>query len=174
MIGHATYPQVDGTIPASLSARIGVDLLRNELGFDGLSISDDMEMHAVSDLAPYEEIGTKAILAGSDIVLFCSHIERMPALIRHLELQCANDERFSVRCGEAIRRGEEYRAHCRNIVNRSAAPVSINTIADEADRFYEELRMARFKDKPPLVPAEDRRKLPRDPAKGRTGREEWT
>ena len=50
MIGHGTYPQLDDPdMPASLSRVLTTDLLK-KIGFDGVAISDDMEMHAVSDL----------------------------------------------------------------------------------------------------------------------------
>ena len=83
MIGHGTYPQIDEPdLPATLSWRMTTDLLRNFLGFDGVAISDDMEMHAVSDLGSYEEITERALMAGNDVILFCSHIERIPDLQR--------------------------------------------------------------------------------------------
>lgn len=65
MIGHGTYPQVDEPdLPATLSRRLTTDLLRETLGFRGAAISDDMEMHAVSDLGSYEDISERALLAG--------------------------------------------------------------------------------------------------------------
>src|SRR5438477_5641201 len=80
MIGHGTYPQLaDPDTPATLSRRLTRDLL-DAIGFNGLAVSDDMEMHAVSDLGSYESLAERAPIARSDIILYCSHIERIPEL----------------------------------------------------------------------------------------------
>src|SRR5205085_891202 len=69
MIGHGTYPQIDDPdLPATLSRRISGDLLRNDAGFQGFAITDDMEMHAVSDLGAYEELTDRALIAGNDVI----------------------------------------------------------------------------------------------------------
>ena len=47
------------------------DLLRGELGYEGIIITDDMEMGAVANHAPYRKLGAEAVKAGADIVLIC-------------------------------------------------------------------------------------------------------
>jgi beta-glucosidase-like glycosyl hydrolase len=171
MIGHGTYPQIDDPdLPATLSRRMTTDLLRNFLGFDGIAISDDMEMHAVSDLASYEALSERALMAGNDSILFCSHIERVPALQRHLAKRVAEDEKVAARYAEAERRCEEYRAHCERL--RAAAPVaaSFEEVIEEAAQFVEEFERTR-PHREVVVPDVERRKSSRNP---RTGREEWT
>lgn len=174
MIGHGTYPQIDEPdLPATLSWRMTSDLLRSFLNFDGVAISDDMEMHAVSDLGSYEEITERALMAGNDAILFCSHIERVPDLQRYLERRVKEDERVSARFDEAYARCEAYRAHCDRL--RAAAPVAatFDEVIDEAERFVEEFERTR-PHREVIVPDVDRRKNSRTPGKGRTGREEWT
>ena len=172
MIGHGTYPQVDEPdLPATLSWRMTTDLLRNFTGFDGVAISDDMEMHAVSDLGSYEEISERALTAGNDVILFCSHIERIPDLQTYLARRVMQDDQIKARFSEAVRRCDEYRAHCDRL--RAAARVpDWDEVLDETVRFAEEFERTR----PPGggVPEVDRRRNPRTPGKGRTGREEWT
>lgn len=171
MIGHGTYPQIgEPDLPATLSWRLTTDLLRNFLGFDGVAISDDMEMHAVSDLGSYEELTDRALLAGNDAILFCSHIERIPDLQRHLVRRVSEDERYRARFDEAIRRCETYRAHCERL-RASAPPVpSFADVIDEVARFVEEFERTR-PHREIIVPDVDRRTSSRKP---RTGREEWT
>lgn len=171
MIGHGTYPQIDEPdLPATLSWRMTTDLLRNFLHFDGVAISDDMEMHAVSDLGPYEEISERALMAGNDVILFCSHIERVPDLQRYLSRRVNEDARVRARFDEALHRCETYRAHCEQL--RAAAPVpgSFEEVLDEAARFVEEYERTR-PHREVVVPDVERRKNSRTP---RTGREEWT
>ncbi|HEV7239798.1 MAG TPA: beta-N-acetylhexosaminidase [Thermoanaerobaculia bacterium] len=171
MIGHGTYPQIDEPdLPATLSRRMTTDLLRNFLGFDGVAISDDMEMHAVSDLGSYEELSERALMAGNDAILFCSHVERVPDLQAHLARRVAEDANVRARFEEAAERCERYRAHCERL--RAAAPpvVSFNDVLDETARFVEEFERTR-EHREIVIPDVDRRKNDRKP---RTGREEWT
>lgn len=81
MIGHAFYPSLDDSgIPTSLSSRIIQDLLRKEQGFQGLVMTDDLDMGAI--LNPYgkgdsglEEVINRAITAGNDIAMICHRVE---------------------------------------------------------------------------------------------------
>ena len=174
MIGHGTYPQFDQPdLPASLSRRITDDVLRGVAGFDGLAVSDDMEMHAVSDLGSYESITDRALLAGNDVILFCSHVERVPDLQAHMRECASRDAAYGARVAEAAERADVFRVHCERL--RAAAPpaASFDDVIDEAARFLDEFEKTR----PPrdvTVPDVDRRQNPREPRGGRTGREEWT
>ena len=174
MIGHGTYPQVDEPdLPATLSWRMTTDLLRNFAGFDGVAISDDMEMHAVSDLGSYEEISELALMAGNDVILFCSHIERIPDLQTYIARRVMHDDKVRARFTEALRRCDEYRAHCERLRAAAPVPASWDEVIDEAVRFVEEFERTR-PHREVVVPDVDRRKNSRNPGKGRTGREEWT
>ncbi|HEV7923596.1 MAG TPA: beta-N-acetylhexosaminidase [Thermoanaerobaculia bacterium] len=175
MIGHGTYPQVDEPdLPATLSRRLTTDLLRETLGFRGAAISDDMEMHAVSDLGSYEDISERALLAGNDVILYCSHIERVPDVQRFLNRRCEEDAAIRARFQEAATRAEEYRRHCERLRHAAGPPVaSFDELIEETIRFCEEFERTR----PPreiYIPESERRKNPRSPGKGKTGREEWT
>ncbi|MDQ3282894.1 MAG: hypothetical protein M3Q69_15945 [Acidobacteriota bacterium] len=175
MIGHGTYPRVedDPDLPATLSWRLTTDLLRNAIGFDGIAVSDDMEMHAVSDLGSYEEITERALMAGNDVILFCSHIERVPDLQSFLQRRVSEDANVRARFEEAVRRCDDFRTHCNRL--RDAATVAPNwdAIVDEAEAFINEFEKTR-PHREVIVPDVERRKGSRSPGKGRTGREEWT
>jgi beta-N-acetylhexosaminidase len=167
MIGHGTYPQIDDSHPASLSHRITTDVLRDVVQFNGVAMSDDMEMHAVSDLGSYEYTAECALLAGNDVVMYCSHIERMPELERHIHARVAEDAALHARFEEARTRAERYREHCAHLrANGAAAAQSFEAVAEEAARFLEAFNKSRRGSE--LVSESQ-------PHKGdRTGREEWT
>lgn len=77
MIGHIAVPALDDSgAPASLSAPIVTELLREELGFRGLIFTDDMEMHAL-DQSKTGDNAVRAIAAGCDNVLICHTPEKM-------------------------------------------------------------------------------------------------
>jgi beta-N-acetylhexosaminidase len=175
MVGHGTYPRIeeDPDLPATLSWKLTTDLLRNRVGFDGIAVSDDMEMHAVSDLGSYEEITERALMAGNDVILFCSHTERVPDLQAYLQQRVVESREVKERFDEAVRRCDEYRAHCERIRAAAPVPASWDEVVDEAERFVEEFERTR-PHREIVTPDVDRRKGSRDPGKGRTGREEWT
>ncbi|HYH05958.1 MAG TPA: glycoside hydrolase family 3 N-terminal domain-containing protein [Thermoanaerobaculia bacterium] len=175
MIGHGLYPHVedDKELPATLSWRLTTDLLRNTIDFDGLAVSDDMEMHAVSDLGSYEKISEIALMAGNDVILFCSHIERIPDLQRHFRERVEANEKVRNRFDEAIRRCETFRAHCERIRAEATVAKTWDDVVDEAEAFVTEFEKTR-PHREVIVPDVDRRKGSRTPGKGRTGREEWT
>ncbi|MCB2154244.1 glycoside hydrolase family 3 protein [bacterium] len=108
MIGHIALPCIDpgdGTSlsaapPATLSKRLTTDLLRGELGFDGMIVSDASAMGGISSWGPREHIVPALLEAGCDQVLFCELDIDFPILMRAVE-----DGRLSMdRLDDAVRR----------------------------------------------------------------------
>ena len=81
MTAHAIYPSLDD-VPATLSPRILGRLLRDELAFDGLVVTDAMDMSAVGHLSP-ERRSAAALAAGNDLVLL-GHLQDQAKLIAAL------------------------------------------------------------------------------------------
>jgi len=77
MTSHILYPAFDQELPGTLSAAILTGLLRNELGFDGVLISDDLDMGAVTSRYPPEWAALTALQAGVDLLLVCNDQEHM-------------------------------------------------------------------------------------------------
>lgn len=104
MVGHlyhADYANGDGETPASLSERWIGDVLRGELGFDGVVVSDDLEMGAIRDHFTLEETVTRAVRAGMDVLLFSNTADYRPELSREvlaiLLAEAADDPAFAAR-----------------------------------------------------------------------------
>jgi beta-N-acetylhexosaminidase len=70
MPGHLRVPELTGDLPASLSAPAQTGLLRGELGFTGVIISDALEMRAVSKPFGLPEAAVLAVAAGTDLLCF--------------------------------------------------------------------------------------------------------
>ena len=71
MIGHLAVPKLTGTMePASISKIIVTDLLRHELGFQGLIITDALNMKALYNGQNVPDVSIKAVQAGNDLLLF--------------------------------------------------------------------------------------------------------
>jgi beta-N-acetylhexosaminidase len=105
MTAHVFIPALDAERPATLSKRIVTGLLREELGFEGVILSDDLEMKALASERPVRESAVQAIAAGCDGVLICSgdhdaQVASLEALIRETE----RDHAFSRRVDDALAR----------------------------------------------------------------------
>ena len=71
MTAHVLVPSIDADRPATLSPRIVRDLLRGELGYGGVILTDDLEMKALADTYDVPDAAVQAIAAGCDGVLVC-------------------------------------------------------------------------------------------------------
>jgi beta-N-acetylhexosaminidase len=90
MTGHLLVPSLDEANPATLSHRIVTDVLRGDLGFDGLVFTDDLDMKAISGRITRERAAVAAIRAGCDVALLCgrdtaAHASAIEALVRAVE-----------------------------------------------------------------------------------------
>lgn len=75
MTAHIVNEVLDQSkLPATLSDKVIAEVLRGFLGFDGVVVSDDMQMKAISAQYGLEEAIKKAILAGVDILLFANNV----------------------------------------------------------------------------------------------------
>jgi len=90
MTAHVLYRALDPEFPATLSERIVTGLLRQDLGYDGVVFSDDMEMKAIGASYGDEEAAGLAVRAGIEVLLFC---HELPQAMRVHEFLCTEAER---------------------------------------------------------------------------------
>jgi beta-N-acetylhexosaminidase len=105
MTAHVLVPSLDERRPASLSRRIVYDLLREELHYDGVILSDDLEMKAIAAEYEVAAAAVLAIQAGCDGVLICSgdHATQHAAL--EALVHAVEDERLPMgRVEDALKR----------------------------------------------------------------------
>ena len=84
MTAHIVVREFDEKVPATLSPSIVSTLLRDELGYRGVIVADDLEMKAVSASWPYAISGVLAAKAGCDVLPVCEHEEAQVAVIESL------------------------------------------------------------------------------------------
>ena len=85
MICHGWYPCFEAKkTPATLSRRIITDLLRNELGFDGLIMTDDLDMGAILTAYQLEDTIRLVIAAGNDLAMICHRVPEIENVRRIL------------------------------------------------------------------------------------------
>jgi beta-N-acetylhexosaminidase len=153
MICHGWYPcfETEKT-PASLSRRVITDLLRGEFGFNGLAMTDDLDMGAILTGYTLEDTIRLAVMAGNDLVMIChripeienvrqmlgtlpaDQIDRALASVARFKKNLAPPDEFSERAFQKIDRevwdlrvdvlGEE-RAKVRDAQSRPVSPVEM-------------------------------------------------
>lgn len=88
MTAHVTFPALDATegLPATLSGPVLTGLLRQEMGYDGIIVTDSLAMRALADHWGFAESTVLSVLAGADLVLalgpFEQQLESLEGLIR--------------------------------------------------------------------------------------------
>jgi beta-N-acetylhexosaminidase len=79
MTSHTVYPQLDSEFPATLSPRILGGVLRDELGYDGMVVTDDLEMGAIENDGTVADAALTSFLAGADMLLICQEHAKIVA-----------------------------------------------------------------------------------------------
>jgi beta-N-acetylhexosaminidase len=146
MTAHVLVPSLDELRPATLSPGVVRELLRKELGFEGVILSDDLEMKAVSARYAVPDAAVAAINAGCDGLLICSgnvdlQAQTLEALVKAVETgdipaaRLDDAERRLTRAkerflGDQLRRGA-HRAAWRDVVGCDAH----RAVADEMAAF---------------------------------------
>jgi beta-N-acetylhexosaminidase len=132
MVSHAVYPAFEPAMPATLSRTIVGDLLRKKMNFDGLILSDDLEMGAIMKARGLPQGAADAFEAGVDLLLICSSQECLIASIELLQDKLVKGDIPEERLKESLDRIMRYK-------RRFLHPAK--TISLEAvEEYFERLR----------------------------------
>jgi beta-N-acetylhexosaminidase len=104
MTAHVVFAALDATRPATLSPRVVTELLRGELGYRGVVVSDDLDMRAIADHYGAGDAAVAAIRAGCDVVLCCRDEANQMRAEQALVTEAERDSGFRARVGEAAAR----------------------------------------------------------------------
>ena len=104
MTAHVLYPALDPNYPATLSRRIIAELLRGELGYDGVVFGDDLEMNAISKNYPSDDAARLSLLAGVDVLLFCHRTEQAVSAFDSLSREIERNPQLRARVEESFER----------------------------------------------------------------------
>lgn len=104
MTTHIFCPHLDEQHPATFSSRIANELLRKYLGFDGLVITDDLEMGAIVNRESVPQASLKAFLAGHDLLLICHSEKLQKETINLFQSAMKTNLQLQVRLEESLTR----------------------------------------------------------------------
>ena len=108
MTAHIVYEALDEKYPATMSKPIIDGLLRREMGYDGVVISDDLEMKAITDHFGVNRAVVHATAAGADCLLACHHPDVMHSAIDTLIKAAKKDASLAGMVANANRRLDRY------------------------------------------------------------------
>lgn len=142
MTAHVLVPALDETRPATLSRQVVHGLLRDELGFGGVILSDDLEMKAIAATVPPPEAAVAAVAAGCDGVLVCSGDVDMQAATLEALVRAVEQGRVPyARLDDALRRHRRAKERFLAVGVAPGRPAAIRQVlgCDEHQRVAEEM-----------------------------------
>jgi len=104
MTSHAIYPALDPDRPATLSPLVLTELLRERMGFRGLTITDDLEMGAIAGDWSVADGALKSFQAGADILLICKDQSRVRESLDLMRLASAKGTISTERLAQSLER----------------------------------------------------------------------
>ena len=104
MTAHILFNKIDSQNPASFSKIIIIDILRNQLDFKGVVITDDLTMGAIAENYEIGQVAVKAINAGSDIVLVCHGVDNEITVLNSIKDAVIKGEISKDRIDESLYR----------------------------------------------------------------------
>ncbi|MBL4954684.1 beta-N-acetylhexosaminidase [Neobacillus sp. YIM B02564] len=126
MVTHVKYPAFDAKMPASISRTIIQDVLRGQLGYQGIVVTDDLDMGAVSKYYSYDQLGYMAVNAGADLLLACHEYDHQLKLYQGI-LQAVQDGKLSEeRINESVKRILTYKLE--HVSNDPVSPAKASQI----------------------------------------------
>ena len=148
LVGHAAYPAVtrDHT-PASLSRKWITDVLRKQIGYRGLVVSDDLEMGGVLKAAPVEQAAVGFIQAGGDLCLICHIEEYITRSYEALAKEAERDPKFARRVKESVARVLALKKKSKELKRPAPAPTSakLEKLSRRLWEFSEQVRLETIK-----------------------------
>jgi beta-N-acetylhexosaminidase len=108
MTSHALYPDLDQEWPATLSPNVSRSLLREKLGFEGVLLSDDMDMAAILENYSWDVVVRQGLLSSIDFFLLCQHSKNVEPFYRALSDATTRDSVLANAHNESLKRIERF------------------------------------------------------------------
>ena len=123
MVAHASYPEITkNNLPASLSRKWMQDILRKKIGYNGLIISDDLEMGGVLSTGGIEEVAVETLRAGADMFLVCHNQELVWRAYEAVVREAESDRKFAAHVAQAAARVLSFKKRSSELRGFAAEP----------------------------------------------------
>ncbi|MDF2988210.1 MAG: beta-glucosidase-like glycosyl hydrolase [Eubacterium sp.] len=132
MIAHILLPKLDAKNPASFSKSVITDLLRTDMNFDGVVITDDFTMGAIEKNYDMGKAAVKSIQAGGDIVLVCHGFDKQETVISALLAAARSGQISQERLNQSVYRILKLKRKV-SMADTPAGPVDVKSINEQID-----------------------------------------
>ncbi len=138
LVGHIWLPQLEEKKPATLSPLVVTEILRHELKFDGLAVSDDMTMKAITKAYGLGEACVMAVEAGIDLILVCGTFAESAEAVQAISTAIESGRLSSKRVSEAITRLDKLFQGKPQCIDQAAEPDKLEILQNQivADSLY--------------------------------------
>jgi beta-N-acetylhexosaminidase len=102
MIAHILLPEIDKENPASMSKIVITEMLKDDLGFEGIVVTDDMTMGAIVEHYSIEDAAIKSLDAGADVILVAHEYEKQIRVINAIKNAVKNSDITKKRIDESV------------------------------------------------------------------------
>lgn len=135
MVGHLLIADVNSIYPASLSERVITKILRKDLGYNGLIITDDLSMKAITLLFGITHASIKAIAAGADMVMINKEHKSKIRIMENLFKICKKNSKFThSRINESVKRVLEIKGKY-NVEDKVITECDITSINENVEEI---------------------------------------
>ena len=110
MTAHVVFPALEPSVPATLSSAALTDLLKDDLGFGGMVVTDFMDMQAITDNYGAGEAAVRSVVAGADLVLLGSDLQTQRQVVTALREAVSSGRLSEVRVRDAVAQTEAVAA----------------------------------------------------------------
>ena len=145
MVAHAVYPEITkDDVPASGSHKWITDMLRNVLSYDGLIISDDLEMGAVLAKGSIGDAAIGTMRAGADMFLVCQTEKAVHAVFEAVLYEAERDSKFAELVAYAANRVTHFKKHARELRGFPMSPTQndVEALRLQLDTLAQEISVA--------------------------------
>lgn len=104
MVAHILLPMIDQKYPSSMSKEIITNILREQIGFDGVVMTDDMTMKAITNHYDIGQAAVDSVKAGNDIILIAHGFSSVTSAIKEIKAAVNNGEIAEARINDSVRR----------------------------------------------------------------------
>lgn len=137
MLAHILLPKLDPDYPASFSEAIIEGILRMEMNYDGVIVTDDMTMGAVAENYNISEVAVKSIQAGSDIVLVCNNFLTEETVLKTILSAVETGKISSEQIDESVYRILKLKRKY-SLTDQQVVSVDVQGINSEIKQLYED------------------------------------
>ncbi|WP_142339182.1 beta-N-acetylhexosaminidase [Bacillus sp. AFS055030] len=134
MVAHILLPKIDPKYPSSMSKMVITSMLRNDLKYDGVVMTDDMTMDAIGKNYNLEKAAVTSILAGSDIIMVAHDPNKVKAVYKEIETAVKNKTISVERINESVKRiillKQKYK-----LDNHEVKPMDLQKLVEKTNKL---------------------------------------